>query len=180
MNCRRVISLMSAYVDGELTGTEMLEIRRHLSSCPECEAEHQSIALTKQMIARLATVAPRQEFAASILSRLHETEVPAYQRALNVLSRFAHRRLSPVAAALAASGVALVLLSAGGMDVVQTPPQAPVAAAPTMVANMGSASLLPELPDGLIPNGYSEKLTVADQSSDLGAINVDFARLSVR
>ena len=116
MNCRRVISLMSAYVDGELTGVEMLEIRGHVSECEECEQEHEATRLTKQAVSRLRTVAPREDFVHSILAQLDEVEIPQYQRLANAVVGFMHEKLSPVAAALAASGVALVILTASGVD----------------------------------------------------------------
>lgn len=116
MNCRHVTNLMSAYVDGELTGTEMLTIRRHISDCPDCADEWEATRIIKQAVSGLGAVTPRKDFAVSILRRLDEVEVPTYQRWANTALAFLHRKLSPVAAALAASGVALVILTAGGMD----------------------------------------------------------------
>jgi len=134
MNCRRVVSLMSAYVDGELTGVEMLEIRRHISECEECAQEHDAVRLTKQAVSRLRTVAPREDFVHSILARLDEVEVPPYQRVANAAADFVHRKLSPVAAALAASGVALVILSASGVDNVR-PESHPIIASSSFVGH---------------------------------------------
>jgi anti-sigma factor RsiW len=110
------MNLMSAYIDGELTGAEMLAIRRHMHDCDDCAGEYESMRTVKQAIAALTTVVPRQDFAKSIMARLDEVQVPPYQRAADVLTRFVHGRLSPVAAALVASGVAMVLLTAGGID----------------------------------------------------------------
>jgi len=107
--------LLSAYVDGELTGVEMLEIRRHLSDCPDCAHEHESVLFTKRAVSRLANVAPTEDFMARLMTSIGEVRVPAYQRRFNSLARLMHRRLSPVAAALAVSGFAMVVLSAGGM-----------------------------------------------------------------
>ncbi len=107
---------MSAYVDCELTGTDMLAIRRHLSECADCADEYESIRLVKQAVSRLRTVAPRKDLVAAIAGRLDEAQVTSYQRFATWATRFAHGKLSPVAAALAASGVALVLMTAGGID----------------------------------------------------------------
>ena len=38
MNCRCAQNLLSAYVDGELAGVEMLRLREHLGVCPACRA----------------------------------------------------------------------------------------------------------------------------------------------
>jgi len=128
MNCRQVVNLMSAYVDGELTGEDMLVIRRHLSTCPECAEEHESILATKRAVANLATAPPREHLVAAILSRLDEVAVPRHQRFADWLIRVLQEKVSPVAAALAVSGAALVILSAGEVDRL----------APVTTADMGS------------------------------------------
>lgn len=129
MNCQRVDNLMSAYIDGELTGAEMLAIRRHLHDCQDCAEEYESMRVVKQAVGRLRNVAPRQDFAQAILARVEEIQVPTHQRMLDALTRFVNSRLSPVAAALVASGVALVLLTAGGIDGVVPQNTAPAMAA---------------------------------------------------
>ncbi len=159
MNCRKVTNLMSAYVDGELTGFEMLEIRRHLSECPDCSLEHDSMRAMKQAVARLRTVAPREDFATAILSRLDEVEIPSYQRLINSVASFAHRKLSPVAAALAASGIALVVLSAGGVDNVT--PQSSVASNSPFGGRIEQVANIPEVPGGWMAVS-SGPLEVAD------------------
>ncbi|MCX8052820.1 MAG: anti-sigma factor [Armatimonadetes bacterium] len=116
MNCRRVMNLISAYVDGELAGTEMLAIRRHLSECPECCQEYESVRQVKQALSRLRTVFPRNDLAAAIARRLDEVQVATYQKFYSRAIGFLHGKLSPVAAALAASGVALMFMTAGGID----------------------------------------------------------------
>ena len=140
---------MSAYADGELTGLEMLAIRRHLSECAECAKEHESVRLMKQAVARLRTVAPREELAASILERLDDAETPRYQRLAHSLGNFVHRKLSPVAAALAASGIALVILSAGGVDTARPESSLAVASLP-FGARIQEAGVIPEVPGGWI------------------------------
>ena len=57
MNCRRTSTLLSAYIDRELTGHEMLLIRDHLSSCRACGEEYESLRLLKQLLGAL----PQQE-----------------------------------------------------------------------------------------------------------------------
>lgn len=61
MNCRRANSLLSAYIDAELTGEEMLLLRSHLNECPACAAECRSLRETKQIIASLALKTPRAD-----------------------------------------------------------------------------------------------------------------------
>lgn len=174
MNCRRVVNLMSAYVDGELTGEEMLEIRRHLSGCADCEAEHQSTLFMKQALSRLNNVAPRANFSESLLRTLDQVEISPYQRAWNSLWKFAHRKLSPVAAALAASGVALVLLSAGG--VYQSPSDTQLVADAPYGVYEQSIKLAPEIPGGRrVMYAQPKPLQVADQPSGMTTASMSFA-----
>ena len=58
MNCRRVSNLLSAYLDTELAGTEMLDIRDHLSRCPSCAREHEGLRQTKRLLGALALRLP--------------------------------------------------------------------------------------------------------------------------
>jgi anti-sigma factor RsiW len=51
MHCGRVSNLLSAYIDRELAGAEMLPIRRHLDACPGCAAEHESLRRVKALLA---------------------------------------------------------------------------------------------------------------------------------
>jgi anti-sigma factor RsiW len=51
MHCGRVSNLLSAYIDRELAGAEMLPIRRHLDLCPGCAAEHEALRRVKSLLA---------------------------------------------------------------------------------------------------------------------------------
>jgi anti-sigma factor RsiW len=62
MNCRSVQQQLSAYVDRELAGREMLEIRSHLSACSRCAAEEEDIRTLKSLLAGVPTVEPLPGF----------------------------------------------------------------------------------------------------------------------
>ncbi|MHB9038515.1 MAG: anti-sigma factor family protein [Armatimonadota bacterium] len=180
MNCRRVVNLMSAYVDGELTGVEMLEIRRHLNECTECAEEHESMRFTKQMVFRLASVKPREDLVTSILASLDVIEVPRYQRILNSAGRFMHQKLSPVAAALAVSGVALVIMSAGGVDGVRTEPSQEMAMSQYGGRAFG-VGYSQDIPVGSFSIGSrNQPLRVRDNVNELTHAHIELASLSVR
>jgi anti-sigma factor RsiW len=131
MNCSQVVNLMSAYVDGELTGEQMLTIRRHMATCCECVEEHESTLRTKRAIGSLVTMRPRRDFVADILTQLDEVAVPKPQRLADWLIRVLHEKVSPVAAALAVSGAALVIMTAGKVDTL-TPVATAEATSPPM------------------------------------------------
>ena len=179
MNCRRVINLMSAYVDGELTGVEMLDIRAHLHDCAECRKEWESVRLIKQALTGLKTMTPRDEFAASILRQLDAVEVSGYQRVVNSVSSFVHRRLTPVAAALAASGVALVVLSAGGIDNVQQDTNPVMATAP-LGSQIENTAYITEIPGSHIAMASSKPLVVAADAPEFHGAMYSYASLTSR
>ena len=179
MNCSRVTKLMSAYVDGELTGVEMLDIRAHLHDCTECREEYEAIRLIKQAFAGLRTMAPREEFVASILMKLDTVEISSYQRFVNSLSGFVHRKLTPVAAALAASGIALVVLSAGGFDSVQQDANLVSASAPFGNQIQGS-SYIPDIPGNHVAMSTSKPLVVATDAPEFHGAMYSYATMTTR
>jgi len=67
MNCRHIINKLSAYLDGELTGEEMLTIRRHISECESCATELASVRKTKMLLSKLRTAIPREELLGDIM-----------------------------------------------------------------------------------------------------------------
>ena len=74
MNCGKIQNLLSAYMDGELTGEEQLQIRRHLHSCRTCSAEHDSLLTTKRMISGLTVREGRPDLEQMILQMLADEE----------------------------------------------------------------------------------------------------------
>ncbi|MCC6727736.1 MAG: zf-HC2 domain-containing protein [Chthonomonadales bacterium] len=70
MNCRRINSLLSAYIDGELAGVEQLHVRQHLRVCSECDDEYQSLLNTKRLLSGMVFQTPRPGLADEILRRL--------------------------------------------------------------------------------------------------------------
>lgn len=164
MNCRRVVSLMSAYVDGELTGVEMLEIRRHLDNCAECAEEHESTLAMKLAVSRLRTIRPREDFVNSMLATLDVVQVPRYQRIINSSVRIFRSKLSPVAAALAVSSVALVLMSAGGMDNVGQQDQSQMVASAPYDGQAIEVKYVPKIPGSPISLSPSSRPLVVNES----------------
>lgn len=51
LKCPQAKQLFSPYLDGAVTGTEMLALQDHLSGCPECHREYQSLRRTQQLLA---------------------------------------------------------------------------------------------------------------------------------
>jgi hypothetical protein len=51
MNCKIIQELVSPYLDGAVTGTEMQAVRQHLDTCPACSQEYSLLRQTQQLLA---------------------------------------------------------------------------------------------------------------------------------
>ncbi|HTQ08512.1 MAG TPA: zf-HC2 domain-containing protein [Fimbriimonadaceae bacterium] len=82
MNCKNVQSLLSAYIDEELPGRAMLDIRRHLAECGECAEDLRCVEGVKRMLSATAVPEPSVGFEDRLVSRvLSEAPPPAQRRA---------------------------------------------------------------------------------------------------
>lgn len=50
LRCSQVKPLFSPYLDGAVTGTEMLALQEHLSGCPECHRDYAALRRTQQLL----------------------------------------------------------------------------------------------------------------------------------
>jgi hypothetical protein len=174
MNCRRVTSLLSAYIDGELTGVEMLEIRRHLSDCADCEEEHAAILFTKQALSRLGSIVPKEDFVAKLSLSLDEVQITPYQRMLNSISRVMQKRFAPAATVLAVSGFAMVVLSSGGSFDGSIGGNDQYTAEFPISGGYSTASFIPELHTNPEAMASSRPLMVASDVTSVTNARVEF------
>jgi hypothetical protein len=56
MKCGDAKGLLSPYLDGAVTGTEMVGLRAHLDQCARCMWEYKSLRLTQQMLTSMGRV----------------------------------------------------------------------------------------------------------------------------
>lgn len=54
LRCPEAKRLFSPYLDGAVTGTEMLALQDHLSGCPDCHRQYQSLQHTQQLLMSVA------------------------------------------------------------------------------------------------------------------------------
>lgn len=104
MNCRKVQSLISAYVDSELAGVEMLAVRQHLSDCPECSAEFEALLRVKRAYGRLSPRTPSPALAIRIQQELDHVSHPRQEHVASLKKRFT---FFPVKMRFAAASVAM-------------------------------------------------------------------------
>lgn len=77
MHCGRVSNLLSAYIDRELAGTEMLQIRGHLDGCPGCSAAHGSLRRVKSLISAAPPAEPFSDATAAVMRRWQQRQEQA-------------------------------------------------------------------------------------------------------
>jgi hypothetical protein len=53
MTCVQAKSMLSAYLDGAITGKQMLSLGRHLENCGSCEQEYEALRHTQQLLAKV-------------------------------------------------------------------------------------------------------------------------------
>jgi hypothetical protein len=82
MLCGRVTNLISAYLDRELTGADMLQVREHLNGCRACRQEHDDLARMKSVLVRMRAAEPFGDYVAATVLRLHVAQgrAPAERR----------------------------------------------------------------------------------------------------
>jgi hypothetical protein len=54
MNCTQAKSLLSPYLDGAVTGGQMLKLNEHLKLCRKCNREYEMLRQTQQLLAAVA------------------------------------------------------------------------------------------------------------------------------
>lgn len=103
MGCHRVRNHLSAYLDRELTGSEMLEIREHIRWCEECRGEYHTLLRVKSLVNSLPELTPSPE----VMNKLR-VRLDAERRSPQRLFR---GPMSVVVSTVAAALAALVIFS---------------------------------------------------------------------
>ncbi len=150
--------LISAYLDGELSGEEAQALREHISSCSSCREEHSSLRATKSFLARAPRRAMPPELVSQIESRLAR---PLWKQVLDRILPPMHV-LVPTGAFAAAALVAAVWFGTHRPVADQTIPLEPLLAAHSRYT---AEALVP--PTELVAANYSAQLNAYyEDSSD--------------
>ncbi len=78
MECRKIQEYFSAYLDGELPGTQEELVSRHLEVCPRCRREYQAWQQLWDALAAEPVHAPH-DLAAQVLARLPGRSQPRWR-----------------------------------------------------------------------------------------------------
>ena len=151
MNCHRLVSLLSAYIDGELTGVEMIEIRRHLDGCRACQDELDDLRAVKRLVGRLQPAQPSVDLPTRICARLDQVQPYSLLGAWTAVWRSSFQKLSPAVAAVAVVFLGMLLFTAQTIDERLTARNdalhyAPLVSTAPTIASPASASLIEQRP----------------------------------
>ena len=158
---------LSEYIDEELTPAEVSALEAHLGSCRECT---QALDELREVVARARTL-PARPPATDLWPGIEpQLTAPARATALPFRPR-ATRRVSFTLPQLAAAGIALMVMSGGGVWVLQhggratsMPPAAAVDPADPAVASVPAALSDPR---------YDEAIADLQQALDAGRKDLD-------
>ena len=80
MTCKSVQGKLSAYIDGELSGFEMLDIRSHVHRCPNCAGEMEQFRQLKWAVGNMAESDPGPDLADMLKEAVLKSENAAQRR----------------------------------------------------------------------------------------------------
>ncbi len=69
LNHHKAGQLLSAYLDGELSGPEAAALQEHLMDCPACRQAYEDLRATKGLLGQLPLAEPPAEFWAAVRER---------------------------------------------------------------------------------------------------------------
>jgi len=122
MKCGEVKGLLSAYLDGAVTGTEMQALREHLDECAGCTREYQALRRTQQLLMSVGRVQEPADLGLNLrlaISReAAEARRPRFEglrmRVQNTLDAFMVPATAGLACALLIFGLVTAILAIPG------------------------------------------------------------------
>lgn len=82
MNCRTVQNNLSAYLDRELSGEEMLAMRAHVCECRACQEEEQAMRALKALLSGLPTPPAASDLEERLIATVHRAERQVHHQRL--------------------------------------------------------------------------------------------------
>jgi hypothetical protein len=74
MTCMQATSLLSAYLDGAITGRQMYSLNQHLQSCTKCGKQYRSLRQTQALLARVGRAKAPEDLSLKLrLALSHES-----------------------------------------------------------------------------------------------------------
>jgi len=174
MTCVQVQSMLSAYLDGAVTGKQMLSLGRHIEDCGSCEQEYRSLRRTQQLLGSIGRAKAPEDLSLKLrlaISReVARARQPYFGHLLFRLENSLRSFMVPATAGLVAT-IAIFALLMGFI----TPVQADTADVPLLL------STRPELQEssfGMTLGAISEDSLVIEAYVDANGRVQDYRILS--
>ncbi|HXZ31200.1 MAG TPA: zf-HC2 domain-containing protein [Terriglobales bacterium] len=114
MKCSQTKSLLSPYLDGMLTGSQMLALSQHFESCDTCRSEYEALRQTQQLLTRIGRHKAPDDLALKLrlaISReVARSRQPYFQGLWIRLENVVRAFMVPATAGLASAVVIFVFL----------------------------------------------------------------------
>lgn len=76
MNCKKVLSRLHAYVDGEMPARLMSEMEEHLGACPSCRSQVERIRQMDNLLDSVSVPPLPQGFSARVMAEARKRALP--------------------------------------------------------------------------------------------------------
>ena len=117
MNCRSVRNRLSAYLDRELGGDELLQMRAHISSCSDCRIEVDNLRALKALLGGVQCPEPPADLADRLTAKILQQRVEEPKRTFRVSAlMFAGVTACSMLATLAFYGIARNSMNGGSTN----------------------------------------------------------------
>jgi hypothetical protein len=157
MTCMQSKSMLSAYLDGAVTGKQMQALDRHLRECSACESEYESLRRTQLVLARLGSARVPEDL--SLKLRLAISHEASRRRTSQIGNLIVHVQNALRAFMVpATTGLVATVLVFGVLIGLLTSP-------PPVHANASDVPLMFSTDPELQPSSFGFSMGVASQDS---------------
>jgi hypothetical protein len=157
VTCTQSKSMLSAYLDGAVTGKQMQSLDRHLRECQACEGEYQSLRRTQLVLARLGPARVPEDL--SLKLRLAISHEAARRRSPQLGNLMLHiQNVMRAFMVPATTGLVATVLVFGVLIGLLTSP-------PPVHANASDVPLMFSTDPELQPSGFGFSMGVASEDS---------------
>lgn len=100
MNCAQVKKLIPVYLDGELEGEEIRQVKDHLAGCPNCREELQAFEKSWAMLEEWKDIEPPPGYVSRFWTAVSQRKTWQERMSRYIQEGLVKIRLTPVAAAV--------------------------------------------------------------------------------
>jgi len=132
MNCEEICELLTAYLDGEVTPEEKMNIEAHLPGCPQCRTELEALSAMQSSLRGAFTAMADEAFPSPQAWEKVRSRLETKESRRGFWSAFTLGRVAAATAVVVILVIAVVVWQYGGIFETAVPPPTPAPApAPT-------------------------------------------------